>query len=288
MVFFSLFSYSAMLSSDIFNYLTTAKVLFTYQENPYIVMPIEFIGDPNLLFTHAANKIALYGPVWIALSGVPYYLGFGNVLLVLLNFKILAIFFYLGLIWIIHKLTKNDLPVILFALNPLVIIEVLIGNHNDVVMMFMTLFAFFLLKRKKILLACLFLIFSILIKYATIFLLPIFIMIAYKIYKNEKIDWDKTYLYSWFFMIIIFFLSALRVEIYPWYAIWFLVFAFLIPQNKIVLYSSLAISFGLLFRYVPFMLLGTHFGITPLFKTTVTFLPLLLVAVYVYFKKYFR
>src|SRR3989344_1423493 len=38
------FSYPAMLSYDIFNYVTTSKVLFFYHENPYIVMPIEFIG----------------------------------------------------------------------------------------------------------------------------------------------------------------------------------------------------------------------------------------------------
>lgn len=287
MVFISLFSYSAMLSSDIFNYLTTAKVLLKYHENPYIVMPIEFPNDSNLLFTHAANKIALYGPVWIALSSVPYFLGFGNVLLTLLNFKILAVLFYLGLIWVIFKLTRSNLSIILFALNPLIIIETLVGNHNDVAMMFFALFAFFLLKRKLILLACLFLIFSILIKYATVFLLPVFFVAAYKSHKGEKINWDKMYLYSWFSMVIIFFLSFLRVEIYPWYALWFLVFAFLIPQRKFVLYTSIALTFSLLLRYIPFMLLGTHFGATPITKSVLTFTPVILVLIYGYFKKAF-
>ncbi len=42
------FSYPAMLSYDIFNYIATSKVLFFYHENPYVVMPIEFTGDPLL------------------------------------------------------------------------------------------------------------------------------------------------------------------------------------------------------------------------------------------------
>lgn len=282
------FSYSAMLSFDIFNYLTTAKVIFSYHENPYIIMPIEFIGDTNLLFTHAANKIALYGPFWIGLSGIPYFLGFGNFLISLFNFKLFITAFYLGTLWLIKKITKNNYSVILFALNPLVIIETLVGSHNDIVMMFLALFSFFFLMRKKILLASIFLALSILVKYATIFLLPIFILTAIKIIKKQKVNWDKVFLYSTISMFFIFLLSTLREEIYPWYAIWFLVFSFLIPQKRLLLYLSFAFSFGLLFRHVPFMLLGTHFGPTPLIKGFVTFFPAFLVLFYGYFKKIYR
>lgn len=282
-----LFSYSAMLSQDIFNYLTTAKVIFKYHENPYLIMPIEFAGDSNLLFTQAANKIALYGPFWIILSGLPYFLGFGNFLLSFFNFKLLAVLFYIGTLWIIKKLTKNNFSVIIFAFNPLIIIEILIGGHNDIVMMFLALLSFFLLKRKKILLSCMFLFSSIFIKYSTIFLIPVFLLVLYKILKKRSVDWEKIYLVSWISMFIIFLLSALRVEIYPWYATWFLVFTPLIPQRKMLLTLSLVLSFGLLLRYIPFMLLGTHFGITPLVKSLVTFLPVSLVFIYAYFKKFF-
>lgn len=283
-----IFSYPAFLSFDIFNYIATAKTLFFFHENPYIVMPIEFIGDPLLLFTHATNKIALYGPFWIGLSGIPYFLGFGNFLISLFNFKLFITAFYLGTLWLIKKITKNNYSVILFALNPLVIIETLIGSHNDIVMMFFALFSFLFLIRKKILLASIFLAFSILIKYATIFLLPIFILTAIKIIKKQKVNWDKVFLYSTISMVFIFLLSTLREEIYPWYAIWFLVFSFLIPQKRLLLYLSFAFSFGLLFRHVPFMLLGTHFGVTPLIKGFVTFFPAFLVLFYGYFKKIYK
>lgn len=282
------FSNTHMLSQDIFNYLTTAKVLFMYHENPYIIMPVEFIGDLNLLFTHAANKIALYGPIWILLSGIPYLFGFGNFILTLFNFKLMMTLFYIGTILLVKKLSGYDFSLVLFALNPLVIVETLVGNHNDIVMMFFALLSYYLLKRKKILLAILSLLVSILIKYATVFLIPIFILVVFKILRNKKIDWNDVYYKSTISMLLIFLLSALRVEIYPWYAIWFLTFASLIPQKKILLYISFAFSFGLLFRYVPFMLLGTHFGIAPTVKTFVTFVPVILVLIYGRIKKIYR
>lgn len=281
------FSYSAMLSYDIFNYMTTAKVIFKYHENPYVIMPIEFKGEPNLLFTHAANKISLYGPSWIVLSAAPFFLGFSNFVLTFFNFKLLIILFYIGTIFLVKKITRNEYSVILFALNPLIIIETLIGNHNDIVMMFLALFSFFLLIKKRIFSSILILIFSIFIKYATIFLIPVFIFTTIRILQNKKIDWNRIFLYSSLSMFLVFLLSFLRGEIYPWYAVWFLTFTSLIPKNKILLYISLAFSFGLLLGYVPFMLTGSYFGITPTVRILFTFIPVFLFLIYGRFKKVF-
>src|SRR3989344_7928334 len=73
-------AYPAMLSFDICNYVATAKILFFYKENPYVIMPIEFSNDSILRFMHAPNKIALYGPFWVVITGIPFLLGFGNFL----------------------------------------------------------------------------------------------------------------------------------------------------------------------------------------------------------------
>ena len=86
-------------------------------------------------------------------------------------------------------------------------------------------------------------------------------------------------------MFVAFLLSPLREEIYPWYALWFLPFTSLITKNKTVLYVSLAFSFSLLFRYVPFMFLGTYFGPTPFIKVLVTFAPVILVLIYMLIKE---
>src|SRR3989344_2228497 len=144
-----IFSYPAMISYDIFNYVTTSKVLFFYHENPYIIMPIEFVGEPFLSFTHAANKIALYAPFWIVLTGIPYVLGLGNFIITLFSFKIFIALFYIATAIFVWKISKNIISVILFSLNPLIVIETLISGHNDIVMMFFTLLSFFLLMKKR-------------------------------------------------------------------------------------------------------------------------------------------
>ncbi len=278
-------SYPAILSYDIFNYFSTSKVLYFYKENPYLIMPIEFTGDSFLLFTRAANKIALYGPSWIALTSLPFLAGFDNFFLIILNFKLLALVFYLMTIFLIFKITKNLFSVSLFALNPLIILETLTSGHNDIVMMFLSVLSFFFLMNKKIFFGAVALFLAILIKYSALLLLPVFIYTAFKMLKKEKIDWSKIFYFSTVLMFLAFFLSPIREEIYPWYAIWFLTFSFLIPERKFVLNLSLVFSFSLLFRYVPYMFSGTYLGYTPILKTAITFIPPALFSVYYVFKK---
>lgn len=280
-----LFSYPAMLSYDIFNYIATGKVLFFYQENPYIVMPIEFVGDPVLAFTHAANKIALYGPTWLALTGIPYSISFGHFLVNLFMLKSLVIIFYLSSVFLIWKLSRNIVPVVLLALNPLVVIESLVSGHNDIAMIFLVLLSFFLLTKKNIFLGVLFFILSIFVKYTTIVLVPIFLFVIWKIIQKKQFSLTTIFYYCFLLMLVAFFLSPLREEIYPWYAIWFLPFSFLVPNKKLLLYISIAFSFGLMFRYVPFIFSGTHAGITPTVKSIVTFVPSCLILFYFLIKK---
>lgn len=280
-----LLSYPAMLSYDIFNYIATAKVLFFYHENPYIIMPIEFIGDPLLLFMHAANKVALYGISWITLTSIPNFFGFGFFILTLFSFKLFVLIFYIGVILMIWKMSGNLFSVAFFALNPLVIIETLISGHNDIVMMFLVLFSFFLIMKKKIVLAVAVFIFSIFIKYATLFLIPVFLYVIWKTLVKEKIYWSKIYLLSFLLMLLAFLMAPIREEIYPWYAIWFLSFVSLIPERKFILYASLAFTFGLMLGYTPFMYSGTYIGLTPNIKTITSLIPPVLFSIYYGVKK---
>lgn len=276
-----LLAYPAMLSFDIFNYIATAKVTFFYNENPYLIMPIAFTHDPLLLFMHAANKTALYAFVWIALTGIPYLLGFGNFLLILLNFKIIVALFYIATIWLLWKMTKNIFQTMFFALNPLVIIETLISGHNDIVMMFLLLVSFYFLFAKRVGWSIFFYLASIGIKYTTVILLPLFIWQQLKPLSKEKF-----YIVAALFLYIIFFLSSLREEIYPWYALWFLLPVSLQAKNNLLTWISIAFSFSLLLRYIAFMLLGTYFGPTPFIKILLMIIPVLLtLVVYVYKKK---
>jgi len=275
-----LLAYPAMLSYDIFNYVFTSKVLFFYRENPYIMMPINFLGDPLLDFTRAANKTALYGPIWTLISAVPYYLGLGNFLLTMYLFKVFVAIFYFGTIYLIYKFTKNLENVLFFAFNPLVFIETFLSGHNDVVMMFLALLTFYFLKNKKII-SSLFLLFaSIFIKFASVFILPTFFLIIYKNYKKREINYEKLFFQASILMLIIFYLSFLREEIYPWYAVWFLSFLSLTKITRTKFILVIVFSFSLMLRYIPFMYLGTYFGPTPIIKIAITFIP---VSIFVFY-----
>lgn len=279
-----LFAFPAF-SYDIFNYIFTAKVAYHYHENPYLVMPIEFIGDPNLAFTRAANKIALYGPSWIALTSIPHLLSFGSIVAAIFSFKFFAASFYVGAIWVIWKLTKNFLSVALFALNPMLIIETLVSAHNDIVMMFFALLTFYFLKKEKILLGIIFLLFSIFIKYATVILLPIFIFILIRHYKKQIIRWDSVFHIASWAMFIMILVTPLREEIYSWYIIWMLSFAVLIPRRTFLLSFAITLSFAVMLRYAPVLYTGNYFGLTPITKEIVTFIPMGVFVIFWIWKK---
>lgn len=274
-------------SYDVFNYMATARVTFLHRENPYLVMPIEIPNEPMLKFMHAANKTALYGPAWILLTALPHYLGFGNLLLTIFTFKVLAILFYFALLWLIWKLSKKNLwSLTFFALNPLVVIETLLGGHNDVVMMSFALFAFYLLKKRRFLLGLVSLFLSVMIKFATLFLLPSVALFFWQKYQKKKINWPQIWRWSFYSLLIIFFLSPLREEIYSWYFIWPLTFVSLLPDSQLLKAISLGFSFGLPFRLAPYLYTFSWAGMTPKIKKLVTFLPPALVIFYFQAKKW--
>lgn len=274
-----LFSYPTILSYDIFNYMATAKVTFFYGENPYLVMPIEFINDSMLSYTRAANKYALYGPFWILLTSIPFYVSLQNLIIQLFLFKVTVSIFYFLTCYIFYKLAKNKVLLVIFALNPIVLIETFVGGHNDIVMVFFSLCAFYLLKRKYVFLSVLFLILSILIKYASVFLIPIFMYVLWKTYGKKEINWDIVWKYALALIVIIFMLSPFREELYPWYFLWVFPFA-LLWQNRLVRVISVGVSFGLLFYYVPYMYTG-HYLLLP--KYAFVFLGIGLFLVMYYF-----
>ncbi len=280
--FLLLLSYPAILSYDIFNYLATAKVTFFYIENPYLVMPIEFLGDNMLMYTRAANKYALYGPTWITLTGIPFLLSFENVLLQIFLLKVLVALFYIGTLFILYKLSKSYYSIILFGLNPLVILETFVSGHNDIVMVFFILLGFYLLKENKIASSVLSLVVSIFIKFASVFLLPVWAYILYKRFVNKEINWNKVWIVSFLLMLTVFLLSPIREELYPWYFIWLLPFVALI-NNKNLSLVSVSLSFGLLLYYVPYMYTGYY--ILPL---KVVFIMIPTIVLYIFLKYLFK
>ena len=262
------------LSNDIFNYIATAKVTFFYRENPYIIMPIDIPNEPSFAFLHAANKVALYGPVWIALTGIPHFLGMGNLLITLFTFKIFVIGWYLllcYLIWIASG--KKSWALAFFALNPLVTLSTLVDGHNDVVMMFFALSSFYLLGKKQYVGSVISLVLSVFIKYATVVLLPVYLYSLLLSTCGKRVNIKSQWVWCSIAMYLIFFLSPIREEIYAWYFIWPLTFLALVDKPTILHAASYGFSLGLMLRIVPFFYTRSWSGMTPLIKKIVTFVP---------------
>lgn len=280
-----LFSFPGF-SYDIFNYIATAKVTYFWRENPYLVMPIEIPNEPSLAFLHASNKVALYGPSWILLTAVPHVAGMGNLFVTFFTFKVFVYFFYIGTLRLIWKISKSPFSLAFFALNPLVTIETLGNGHNDVVMMFFALFAFYLLEKKRYVGSCVALIFSILIKYATIALMPIYIYSLFSSTYLKIVNKKRLWIFCAVAMYGIFFLSPLREEIYAWYLIWPLTYVALLKPWSFIQVLTLGFSFGLPLRFTPFIYFRNWGGVTPLIKKLVTFIPPSLISLaYAIYKK---
>ena len=279
------FSYPA-LTHDLFNYITTAKMTYFYGENPYVVMPIEIPNEPYLAFTRAANKYALYGPVWILISFVPHFLGMDSIWQTIIAFKCINAIAYALFSYFIYKTTQSYKNVIFFALNPLVLIEALVSGHNDIFMMLLALVGFWLWTanpmRSKIL-GFLLIFLSWFTKGATVILSPLFFV--------KRIPWEKTLLIAYCLMSFVFIVVApLREELYPWYAVWIIMIASLLPLSKyaFIYWFTIVLSFSLELRHLPYMWMGYYEGPGPMLRLLLTVVPISLFLVFYFFKRLFH
>jgi len=271
-VFFLLiFSYPAF-SYDFFNYMFTAKTVLVYHKNPYEVVPLQFIGYESWLsFMHWTHLPSAYAPLWILFTLPPYIFGFGYFLLILWNLKITIGFFYLLTAWGIGEILRdeNDVNrlsgVTLFALNPLILIESLVSGHNDIVMAACGVVSLLLLWKKRHLYSFFLFSVSVALKEITIMLFPLFFM-----RKNRWIP------FTCMSIGLIAFLIFFKREILPWYGIWILPFAALIPKCKTYLPLIYGFSSGLLLYYVPFLYFGHWNDPVPIMKFWLTILPMVL------------
>jgi hypothetical protein len=266
------FSYP-FLSSDVFKYLFAAKELLFYHANPHTVAPQVFEGDTWLRFMRWIHTPSPYGPVMTALA-IPYYLlGFGKFVPTLYLFKLDQIFWYLLSIWVIGKIApkRKVLAQLLFALNPLILVEWLVNAHNDAPMIALLLLSFYLLTRTKYATSFLSLALSVGIKYVTVFFLP-----AMLFYKKMKVEWITSY--SLIVLALAPLLYHYSYQYQPWYVTWIIPFA-AISGSPIVISLTIAYSLGSFLRYIPYISTGLWIG-TPTTFALLSFTPIAITALY--------
>ena len=140
-------------------------------------------------------------------------------------------------------------------------------------MVFFALWSFYLFSKKKLFLAGIALVASILIKYATVILLPVYCYLIFMHYRKRTINWQKIWKMSAILMFMMVLLGPVREELYPWYFIWPLAFISLIPYCSALYMFAIAFSFGLELRFAPFVYFRDWGGITPRIKQAVSVVP---------------
>lgn len=279
------FSYNAF-SYDLFNYIFDARIVTYYHQNPYFHKALDFPGDSMLGFMHWTHRLYPYGPLWIVFSIPLSFLSFQKLLLNMVLFKGLAVLSYVVSCRYLYKILKKIKPqfsltgLVIFAFNPLVIIESLVSGHNDIVMMAFILAAIWYLTEKRYWRAWLFFIVSIGLKYATGILLPIFLWFTF--FPKTKLSWDKAMLVSGLLMIVPFIWVIRRTELQPWYLLFLLPFAGLLPEKKWYFWPTACLSCGLLLHYAPFLLMGNWNPPIPTIRQNLSLISLF-IGVMIYF-----
>lgn len=162
-----LFVVPGILSTDLFSYIWYGRILVVFGDNPFTHVPADYVFRDQgnwLQWTYWKDTPSVYGPVWVAFAGAIAWLAQaidGDIVTHLLGHKLLADLAYLAnliLIWKIAGIVvtrywnkPRALPqavsladwqagarigiTIVYAWNPLMLLEFGANGHNDILMM---------------------------------------------------------------------------------------------------------------------------------------------------------
>jgi hypothetical protein len=126
-----------LLSQDVFSYVSYARLDAEYGLNPYHAVPADVPADAAFRFVGWRDAVSAYGPLFTLAT---YPLGLVSVAVALWTLKAVAALSLLAVAALVARLAAlrgvdPRTAVALVALNPLVLVHVVGGAHNDGLMM---------------------------------------------------------------------------------------------------------------------------------------------------------
>lgn len=237
----TLFAYP-LLSHDLFNYMFTGKIVTHYHENPYLMRALDYPQDEWTRFMHWTHVTYPYGPTFLPMLLIPSLIGFSKFSLTFVLFKLFFATFYLMSVYFLNKVSRWS--ALFFATNPLIIIEALVNNHNDIVAVGIGIAGIYAMIKGRKHFGRFFMLISGLIKYIT---LPL--LIAEK--PQKKLT--RTNLLVIVGMITTIIAVCVKNGPYPWY---FLNVFVLLPFVGKRMKDFSLLFLGLLLSYYPFIAFG--------------------------------
>jgi glycosyl transferase family 87 len=122
-----------LLSQDVFSYVAYARLDVVHDLNPYLHSPSDVPADPVFPFAGSKDFTTLYGPLFTVLT-LP--LAKTSIPVAFWTLKAVAALASLGVValvwWCAQRLGRDPrLPALAVGLNPLVLVHVVGGAHND-------------------------------------------------------------------------------------------------------------------------------------------------------------
>jgi Glycosyltransferase family 87 len=126
-----------LLSQDVFSYIAYARLGALHDLNPYTHAPVDFLADPSFAHLGWTESPSSYGPLFTLAT---YPLALISVPAALWTMKAVAATSVLALALLVARMapTRGVDPrrgFVIVALNPLVLVHVVGGAHNDATMM---------------------------------------------------------------------------------------------------------------------------------------------------------
>ncbi|GAC1506323.1 MAG: hypothetical protein NVS2B12_20750 [Ktedonobacteraceae bacterium] len=170
---------------DVFGYMVQSLILLHHHANPMVTPALNFPTDPMTMYAGGWAGIPTpYGPLGILIDALPSLLtgnlAGNNVLANLLLLKGMFSALLIGEAFLVYKILAGSAPkfalagALFIAWNPLALFEYSANGHNDLVVMLFMLLAILALQKERPVLSWALLIASVLVKYATLPLLPLF------------------------------------------------------------------------------------------------------------------
>ena len=200
-------------SSDIFYYMGVGELDAKYNQNPYyITMRDYYIEneenlDDDILLQGATNywgnTTVVYGPIAQLFFKACSLLSMKNITVALFIFKFTNLLIHIINTYLFYRISGKKKFAILYGLNPFILIEAIANVHNDIIILFFVLISlYFLLKRKNLLLSIIALALATGVKYFTILLLPVVILYHFRTEKRLSVRFLRCIEYGVIFLVI--------------------------------------------------------------------------------------
>lgn len=132
----------AMLSHDIYVYAGYGRLIAAHGANPYFTTLTAFPHDPFIPLDDWSWAIAAYGPLWLTICAAFAWLFGAEPIRYIIAFRLLGLLAHLLNTLLIFKLLQKmgrsprtvALGTLLYAWNPLALMESSLGGHNDMLM----------------------------------------------------------------------------------------------------------------------------------------------------------